>query len=545
MLNRNLCLVYYCEFGDTIVSQNLGVESLAAFLEPRGWRVRLFNLFYEKSPAAAIASTSPAVVGFSVMTETAATVARFATEYRLSGGTGTILFGGPGATAEPELLLHRYSAIDGVVSGEGEVTLFEVSEKVARGEPFERTPGVWCRRDGKVAFAGARPLVAELDSLPLPDSSGLMRPESLRFTTTASSRGCLGGCGFCFNALQGQPGRRHRTRSASNFVKHLSDSVRRNGVRRFAFIDQTFEDGASGKFRIGEIAKCIVISRLDIVYTVHVRTENWTSEDQGLLDTLRESGLIGVFPGLESGTERGLRLFRKPATIDSHRTAIALFRRNRLLVDIGWINIHPYSTVEELRQNAQFLSEIGFAHLTHLFHNRLVVFPKTPIAEMVAADGLSNVAPSLIDPQSLVAYEFQDASVRWLVNRFLSEDRMKRVSKIASRVYKLCLDWEFITSLLWQREEESSCVRELLTEMAARREALFRRLAVDNLSSFDAWLLAATEQWSSERCREMDSAFTYDYLESEAMALSSLRFKTLATLSRKGKQHLVGLLHAK
>lgn len=129
-----------------------------------------------------------------------------------------VVFGGYHPSALPEEVLND-GCVDAVVRGEGEETFAEL----VRSGPSEVVRGLSWRDGQRLVHNPDRPVILDLDSIPLPARE--IRPprfglESLDYHTDTiyTSRGCKAKCHFCANALIGK---NWRTRSNTNVLQEL------------------------------------------------------------------------------------------------------------------------------------------------------------------------------------------------------------------------------------------------------------------------------------------------------------------------------------
>ncbi|MBZ0252067.1 MAG: B12-binding domain-containing radical SAM protein [Candidatus Methylomirabilis sp.] len=100
----------------------------------------------------------------------------------------------------------RDHPVDFVVRGEGEETFAELLEELEKDDPrFERVASIAFKREDRVLATEARPLIADLTTLPMP-AYDLLKPKlygkakylfSPGGTTIHHSRGCPYSCDFC------------------------------------------------------------------------------------------------------------------------------------------------------------------------------------------------------------------------------------------------------------------------------------------------------------------------------------------------------------
>jgi anaerobic magnesium-protoporphyrin IX monomethyl ester cyclase len=118
---------------------------------------------------------------------------------RKNGYAGHITIGGHFPTYEHDKILTHVPGIDSVVRGEGEITVVELAEYVKDGKPLDDVKGITFRNCfGEIVVNPDRPLVEDLDTLPLPhrDTIGILLEKNRRISMLAS-RGCYARCSFC------------------------------------------------------------------------------------------------------------------------------------------------------------------------------------------------------------------------------------------------------------------------------------------------------------------------------------------------------------
>ena len=103
----------------------------------------------------------------------------------------------------PEHSLERFP-IDYIVRFEGEETIVELVKALIEKKSVENVKGISYKCAGKIKNNPLRPLVADLDSLPMPawdlmpvknySPAGYLWPKA---ATLESGRGCIGHCSFC------------------------------------------------------------------------------------------------------------------------------------------------------------------------------------------------------------------------------------------------------------------------------------------------------------------------------------------------------------
>ena len=156
-----------------------------------------------------------------------------------------IVFGGIHATSVPDRVLARDFA-DFVCRGEGEYPLLELVEALAAGAEDFPIPNIWYKKDGRIVANEARPLIADLDSLPLPDKELFYReaPYARKEYNLQTLRGCLNGCAYCHNGLERRlwqgKGEYLRRRSVDNVMAELIAAKKRYDFVTLKIWDEVF-----------------------------------------------------------------------------------------------------------------------------------------------------------------------------------------------------------------------------------------------------------------------------------------------------------------
>jgi anaerobic magnesium-protoporphyrin IX monomethyl ester cyclase len=315
-----------------------------------------------------------------------------------------ICAGGPMVTFVGEWLWQHpeWHFLDSIVCGEGESVISPLVTAVLDGAPVHNLTGVAVRSHPSTSLATP---IDDLDSIPWP-ARDLLDKEFAHFIT---SRGCTGCCAFC-TAHRNMGTKAWRGRSPEDVVNEIESLIHQHGMNTLRIYDATYEDpGSAGKQRIRRIAELIMQRAVRVHYHIMVQAYSWTEDDIALLHLLHESGLERVYIGIESGSDRILRLMRKRASVDDNRRTINLFRQIPVHMAFGFIMFYPYVEWQDIEANLNFLSQTKLSHNLDLFTGRLEVLPGSEVAEQLAADGLLEPGyPENFDP---MAYKYVNPQI--------------------------------------------------------------------------------------------------------------------------------------
>jgi anaerobic magnesium-protoporphyrin IX monomethyl ester cyclase len=414
--------------GDLVMSpEHLGVALMMSTLRRGGFTVRVIEVEAQKHAAAIeqMKAYDPHLACFTLMALNIDSCKSFCRDLRRELPHTILACGGPAATYGSEGVLENLTEVEIVAIGEGEPTIWDLVQKLYCGDLLDTCKGICFRRsDGTIARTEVRPLMHNLDSLPFPARDQFeQHHNNLEYLRISTSRGCVARCTFCGApniSNRVQYGKAWRGRSVESVLEELRALVHRYNYRTFDFIDSTFEDpdgGRIGKNRIRRLAEGILESDLTIYFNVCMRAENWTDADHELLDLLFRAGLEKVNVGIESGTAAELRLWEKRATVEDNARMIRLLREHGIYLSMGFIQFHPYSTVESLCENARFLKNHNGHNLRRLTE-RLEIYPGTTIVTKLQQDGLLD--DDYFTSLRHFGYRFKDERVARLAVHFAS-----------------------------------------------------------------------------------------------------------------------------
>ncbi|MBB5154932.1 B12-binding domain-containing radical SAM protein [Saccharopolyspora phatthalungensis] len=258
--------------------------------------------------------------------------------------------------------------------GESEESILEILDRAA-GKSFAGVAGAWWYDNGELKHEASRPLLRDIDQLPLPARhllptedfviSDRLAGRNYRMAHVMFSRGCPFPCSFC---AAGQTRIQYRSgQSARRELTHLIDSY---GIEGFAIVDDNF---IVNKNKVGDI--CEKITDLNLKWSALSRVD---TIDETLLGKMAASGCIEIKYGMESGSEPLLKAMRK----NTKRQQIT--RAIRATVDAGIeakvfvIHGFPGENNTTTDDTISLLSELG-SDLSRVSLFRFVPLPGTQV----------------------------------------------------------------------------------------------------------------------------------------------------------------------
>jgi len=351
---------------------NLGVRYLASFLRKHGHEATIVT-FGNAGPVIEAASRiDPDIIGFSLIFQYMVPEFRDAiAELRAAGARGHVTIGGHYASFEPAALLAAIPDLDSVVRFEGEETLLELATAIITGDDWRAVAGIAFRGEsGEAVTTAPRNGTRSLDDYPWPDRHDIRYEE--QETPVASilgSRGCPWQCSFCsiitFYAGNGTKGRRRR--DPIDVVDEMEHLHRDRGVEILLWQDDDFLGGGRDAIRWAHTLASESIRRglhHSLRWKISCRSDEVKVSS---LAPLVEAGLTHVYLGVESGDANDLRDLNKLLLPDVHLRAGEALRELGLSFDFGFMLLQPWSTVQSVRNNIDFLRRFagdGYAAAT-------------------------------------------------------------------------------------------------------------------------------------------------------------------------------------
>lgn len=380
-----------------------GIRSLSASLKEAGHQTRLILMKSEAScfskhvldEARKLAAFAD-VIGISCFSR-ASTKAIQVLEY-LRSLNKIRVWGGLHATLNPDICVEH---ADIVCIGEGEGFMLELVEKAERGENWKEIANAAYEEEGIMLKREARPLISDLDELPLLDISGedefLLKGDQFVRTVEIynestpiafnGTRGCAFYCTYCSNAklkeLVGSGQRYVRKLSIPRLMEHL-DSLRRRfpKVKCFNFFDEDFcarklsdieQFSEEYTQRIGLPFECMVSPML-------------LNEEK--MEQLVKAGLWRINMGMESGSDRTkTEVYNRHMPNDAvMRAARAINKYPHVVPYYFFIIGNPYESNEDLISTARFLRDLPYPFYLRTYS--LVFMPGTLLYERAVRDGI-------------------------------------------------------------------------------------------------------------------------------------------------------------
>lgn len=310
---------------------SLGPLYIAAVLKEKGYPVRILDLkgienWEEKLEI--ILKDKNELIGISSTTADFPMAIKILNLIKSKNKSIKVIIGGPHATVASQ----QCTMFDQVVIGDGVTGIFEAlksNEKIIHGE-----------------------MIKNLDTLPFPARELIdidtyhYNIQGRKATNVMSQLGCPYGCAFCC----GRNVKEYRTvrfRSPENFIKELDFLHEKYGYSAFMVHDDEFNLNKERTLKI-----CEALSQRDYVFRGFVRTDLFTEE---IAEAMAKAGFYQIDVGVESGSERILKVINKLTTPDINSKARAIAKKYGIKFKAFLTIGHPSETLEDIEMTKQWL----------------------------------------------------------------------------------------------------------------------------------------------------------------------------------------------
>lgn len=327
-----------------------------------------------------------------------------------------VIWGGIHASTKPREAL-RYA--DMVCLGEGELSLLELLDKMAKGDEYHDVQGIWFRGDdGLVIENPLHSLITDLDSLPffdfsnenhyilnpktkridpltdeivretmplMPDKSGRL----LRTYRTMTDRGCPHKCTYCNvptlkRIYKNDESPFLRSRSPENVIEELVSILNKYPfIQAIHIFDDTFFTRPLPYIK--EFAQ-LYGDQIGLPMYCQASPNTLTKQK---LQVLIDAGLVYVEMGIQTGSARVRAMYSRNESNEQILQAAQLlydFRKHLIPPDYHIILDNPWETEEDTMETVHLLHSLPQPF--GLAISSLVFYPKTALYERALEEGL-------------------------------------------------------------------------------------------------------------------------------------------------------------
>lgn len=347
----------------------LGLQCISAYLEVKGYDNDIFDTTFSSFDdfTQTMLDNQPRVIGIYTNLMTKLNVLRMMSwiKDQPSLAECKIILGGP------EVRHHREQFIkhgaDAIVFGEGEDSMLELIQQFEQAGPHDlsQITGIaYPLVDGSIMVNVDRPLIKDLDELPLPNRKKIDQQKyfdawknrhGYSMITINTMRGCPYACKWCSRAVYGKT---YRRRSPENVVDEILDLKANYQFDKIWFVDDVFT--INHKW-LREFSRLMVAKGAITPYEVISRADRMNDE---VLRLLKDSGCFRVWIGAESGSQAILDAMTRMVKVEQVAAMIKQSQAHGIEAGTFIMLGYPGETEKDLKATLNYLIDANPDHYT-------------------------------------------------------------------------------------------------------------------------------------------------------------------------------------
>lgn len=365
----------------------LNLILLASCLKIRGFKTSIINAAFERDILEKIRDELPdtLLVAITLLTPEVPDAIRIMKGIREISDV-PIVVGGWHCTLFPEQMAES-DLVDFVIPGEGDERIVELAELLRNG----------ARPEQKLFEKKS----VDMNTLPMPDYSlepAIERfitnyltdtlsqyvPQPMRWLPYEASRGCPSQCTFCINVVTGNT--RYRKKSAETVLDEIEYIVKQYRLTHVKIIDDNFFVDIG---RVRKVCQGILERRLAITWDAECRCDYFNDRllNDETLALARESGLVQLTLGIESGSQRTLDIMRKNITPEQAENAVIMCNRHGIIARSSFMLEVPGESRTDILQTIRFINRMRKYPFFSCGVGTFRPYPKCELTEGLLRDG--------------------------------------------------------------------------------------------------------------------------------------------------------------
>ena len=288
-------------------------------------------------------------LGFSVVDPKERLTIEFIKRIKERAPNKKIILGGPATSTHEQrkiFLDNLDSSIDAFVVGEGEETLSDLVDSFLNKKDILEVLGCYVRNNGKWTHK-ERACIAPLDKVPFPSYEEFGLDLYGKSLLVEWSRGCKGKCSFCKN-YRLFPG--YRSKSSDWIINELRYHKEKNNIHEFTVVDNILNGDLNN---LNEVCNRLIKENLGIRWSGQIAPHK--NMDLEFFKTMRKAGCFKLQIGLESGSNKVLKLMKKTFTSEISEKNIRLAKKAGIETEIFVMIGFPGECDKDFKKTYDFI----------------------------------------------------------------------------------------------------------------------------------------------------------------------------------------------
>ena len=327
--------------------------------------------------------------------------------------------------AHPSLLPAEtlaYKNIDIVVIGQGTFVLQELVNCIYYKKGISEVRGIAYKlSDGKIITNQRRKFenIENFQGYPFEILEIDYKTKKWSVIQYNSSEGCPWRCGFCANQIMYN--RRWHGFNVEVIIRDIRKLIEFSGLRYIGFLDTNF---FVDKNRTLNFARGLLKGDIGIQWSTSARSTQILSYSEDELRLLRDSGLINISVGMESGSDRLLNLMDKDVTAEQNLKCIDANARASIQTTGLFMIGLPTETLEERNLTKDSVRSMSIRQFCNFVLSVYTPYPGGKLFDIAVDNGF-------IPPKSLQEWgdftqdkahvPWLDSDFKWEYDSFIAE----------------------------------------------------------------------------------------------------------------------------
>lgn len=227
--------------------------------------------------------------------------------------------------------------------GDTEYITLNLIKSILNGNLNPKTlPNIVFKKNGKIIHTKTKIVLENLNEFPIPDRDLVIDKDlypRYSFGWIEGARGCKYKCNYCRESTKFFP---VRFRDPKKIVKEIMISYTKYHTREFYFYMSSFT--SSHKW-LKEICRLIQEKNLNIIFGCYTTASEITDS---IIKQMKAAGCLKISFGIESGSERILKLMNRSVEINDLLKATKIVKRNGIFLLTTTIIGYPYEKKEDI-----------------------------------------------------------------------------------------------------------------------------------------------------------------------------------------------------
>ncbi len=335
---------------------SLGQILIASYLDEKTETILIDGLAHpedvkENELKRRIIDYKPDIVGIRVMFINYYYAMQIAKIVKYSSPNTIVSIGGPHATLLGKEILEENSYVDVLIKGEGELSFKALCNEASVGSSnYHNIKGIIFRDGVNIIETNQSSYAVLGDKMPRYDLLDMDFYKKINLMTIEGKRGCANSCIFCgFPQIQGNVMRFKPVKKVVDELKYVHTKY---GITKFEFVEPNF---TINKRWVETLCSELVEENMNISFVCRTYVE---LVDPDILRHMKEAGCVQIFYGIESGSQKILNEYKRPAKVIDSVNAVRWTKEVGIKTSVNYVIGAPSETEDTVDETINLAKQI-------------------------------------------------------------------------------------------------------------------------------------------------------------------------------------------